>query len=557
MDNILVKIEKRGAESVALVTNAGAAPVRPGEIAVLSVDHGYSPDAPIYGEGYQMLSQYRGTVGAPRNITYLSDKDHYRLPQRDGFNTVYNLFTVKTAEGNCDLYVFTSCRRFNGKIQWNEETLEMVLDLENVEIAPGETVETEYFTVMKDVDSSFAFSETGRLISAHHPKRALPERPAGWCSWYCFGPKVTKDDVDRNTDFISKNLPELKYIQIDDGYQEYMGDWLYVSPKFGDLGSVLAKINENGCESAIWVAPFIAQAESRVFREHPEYFVKDEKGAPLSSGEFTYEGWRYGPWYMLDGVNPGARGYLTHVFRTMREKMNIKYFKLDANVWGCFKNGVRYRDDATSVEAYREGMEAIFEGAGEDAVILGCNAPMWPSIGSVNAMRISGDLARDIKTIRMLSQEITLRGWMNGVFWVNDPDVFTVINQRGSDLTDNEIRIHKCLMFVSGGMMLSGDDMTEYTKENLRDAEILLGTPDAAPEVDRFDTSVVRIRDGGGEYVGIFNVTDDEKEFSVDARGAEFGESIWGLRSVRAENGVVKITLPARDADVIRFFASN
>ncbi|MBR6915354.1 MAG: alpha-galactosidase, partial [Clostridia bacterium] len=544
-------------ESVALVTNAGAAPVRPGEIAVLSVDHGYSPDAPIYGEGYQMLSQYRGTVGAPRNITYLSDKDHYRLPQRDGFNTVYNLFAVKTAEGNCDLYVFTSCRRFNGKIQWNEETLEMVLDLENVEIAPGETVETEYFTVMKDVDSSFAFSETGRLISAHHPKRALPERPAGWCSWYCFGPKVTKDDVDRNTDFISKNLPELKYIQIDDGYQEYMGDWLYVSPKFGDLGSVLAKINENGCESAIWVAPFIAQAESRVFREHPEYFVKDEKGAPLSSGEFTYEGWRYGPWYMLDGVNPGARGYLTHVFRTMREKMNIKYFKLDANVWGCFKNGVRFRDGATSVEAYREGMEAIFEGAGEDAVILGCNAPMWPSIGSVNAMRISGDLARDIKTIRMLSQEITLRGWMNGVFWVNDPDVFTVINQRGSDLTDNEIRIHKCLMFVSGGMMLSGDDMTEYTKENLRDAEILLGTPDAAPEVDRFDTSVVRIRDGGGEYVGIFNVTDDEKEFSVDARGAEFGESIWGLRSVRAENGVVKITLPARDADVIRFFASN
>ncbi len=243
MNDINVKIEKRGAESVALITNNGAAPVKPGEIAVLSVAHGYAPDALIYGEGYQMLSQYRGTVGAPRNITYLSDKDHYKLPQRDGFNTVYNLFAVKTEEGKCDLYVFTSCRRFNGKIQWNEETLEMVLDLEDVGIAPGETLEGEFFTVMKDVDSSAAFREAGKLISAHHPKRSLSERPAGWCSWYCFGPKVTKDDVDRNTDFISKNLPELKYIQIDDGYQEYMGDWLYVSPKFGDLDSVLAKIN--------------------------------------------------------------------------------------------------------------------------------------------------------------------------------------------------------------------------------------------------------------------------------------------------------------------------
>ncbi len=254
---------------------------------------------------------------------------------------------------------------------------------------------------------------------------------------------------------------------------------------------------------------------------------------------------------MLDGTNPGARGYLTHVFRTMREEKNIKYFKLDANVWGCFKNGVRYRPDATSVEAYREGMKAIFEGAGDDAVILGCNAPMWPSIGAVNAMRISGDLARDIKTIRMLSQEIVLRGWMNGVFWVNDPDVFTVINQRGSELTENELRIHKSLMFVSGGMMLSGDDMTAYTRENLRDAMILLGTPDAAPEVDCFDTSVVRISDRFARYVGIFNTSDEERVFRVAAPGAAAAESIWGQRSVRVEDGSFAVTLPPRDADVL------
>ncbi|MBR6289884.1 MAG: alpha-galactosidase [Clostridia bacterium] len=552
MSKLNVELKETGGEYLVRLVNNGCETVRERDVAVLSVRHGYAPETEIYGEGYQMLSQYLGTVAEPRNITYLSDKDHYRMPQRDGFHTVYNLFAVKTGDGRCDMYLFTSCRRFNGKIQWNGETLEMVLDLENVPVAPGETLDAEYISVMRDVPVSDAFRRAGEMISARHPKKALAERPAGWCSWYCFGPKVTKDDVDRNTDFMSKNLPEMKYVQIDDGYQEFMGDWLYVSDKFGDLGSVLHKINENGCESAIWVAPFIAQAESRVYREHPEYFVQGEDGRPLSSGEFTYEGWRYGPWYMLDGTNPATQAHLTHVFSVMRNEMNIKYFKLDANVWGCFPNGRRYREDATSVEAYREGMEAIFRGAGEDAVVLGCNAPMWPSVGSVNAMRISGDLARDIKTIRMLQKEITLRGWMHNVFWVNDPDVFTLINQRGSDLGENEIRIHKSLMFMSGGMMLSGDDMTSYTAENVREAKLLLSSPDKTPEADCFDTTVSRLDGDGCEYVGIFNTSDTEKEFTVDARGATAAESVWGQAAPVLSGGFIRKTLGPRDADVLR-----
>ena len=552
MKNITVWLESREDEFAIFVKNDGDEPVAPGLLTVFSAEKEYAPDSPIYGEGYQMLSQYRGTYSAPKTCTYYSDRDHYRIPEDEGYHTVYNLLSVKTADGLCDTYAFTSCRRFNGKIRWNEEIVEMVLDFENVTLSPGQTVEAERIAILRGEEPSSVMGKIGGLISKNHKKLPIDARPSGWCSWYCFGPQVTEADVENNTEYISKNAPEMKYIQIDDGYQEYMGDWLYVSDKFGDLDPVLKKINDNGCESAIWVAPFIAQAESRVFREHPDYFVQDEDGKPLSSGKFTFEGWRYGPWYMLDGTNPGARGYLEHVFSTMRNEKNIKYFKLDANVWGCFKNGVRYRRGATSVEAYREGMEAIIRGAGEGAVILGCNAPMWPSIGVVNAMRISGDLARDRKAIRMLLQEIPLRGWMNGVLWVNDPDVFTVSNQRGSELPENELRLHKCLMFVSGGMMLSGDDMTGYTEENLKDAKILLSAPDAAPEVDPFDTSVVRIEGESGSYIGLFNPSDGEKTFSVDARGATGGESIWGLRSVRAEDGAITVTIPPCDADVLR-----
>lgn len=126
----------------------------------------------------------------------------------------------------------------------------------------------------------------------------------------------------------------LKYIQIDDGYQPHMGDWLSVTDKFnGGIRKICAVIKKAGFEPAIWVAPFIAEEGSKLFGEHPDWFVTDGEGKPLASDRVSFGGWRCGPWYMLDGTHPGARAYLTHVFRVMKEEWGIHYFKLDANMW--------------------------------------------------------------------------------------------------------------------------------------------------------------------------------------------------------------------------------
>lgn len=77
-----------------------------------------------------------------------------------------------------------------------------------------------------------------------------------------------------------RELPDFRFVQIDDGYQAYMGDWLTVRPAFGDLDGLLRTIREQGGEAAIWVAPFIAEASSALLREHPEFFVHDEEGRP-------------------------------------------------------------------------------------------------------------------------------------------------------------------------------------------------------------------------------------------------------------------------------------
>ena len=74
--------------------------------------------------------------------------------------------------------------------------------------------------------------------------------------------KVTAKQVLDNLDVIAKAIPGLKYIQIDDGYQPAMGDWLLTGAAFGGgVQDVLKQIRNKGFEPAIWIAPFIAEKD--------------------------------------------------------------------------------------------------------------------------------------------------------------------------------------------------------------------------------------------------------------------------------------------------------
>jgi alpha-galactosidase len=159
----------------------------------------------------------------------------------------------------------------------------------------------------------------------------------------------------------------------------------------------------------------------------------------------------------------------------MRREWGCTYFKLDATYWGTLPGGHRYDPKATRVEAYRRGMEAIRRGAG-DALIMGCNHPIWPSLGLVHASRSSLDIERSWASFTGIGRENLLRGWQNGRLWWNDPDCVVlhdggsrdVMDAGGKPTTsgrvpDNEYQFHATLIYATGGMLLSGDDLTRIT----------------------------------------------------------------------------------------------
>ena len=467
--------------------NKGTATVRVKSVRLFTMDLTRWAKAPLYGEGFQMLSQTGGTPEEPIPLGGYTDAEHYRLPQPDGATTAYGMLILMPAAHDVTVFAFTSCRRFSGKFCLFPDRTDVILDTEGLELAPGATWNLEDFVMLEGDDRARLLDELAAHIRRNHPPLLFKAPPTGWCSWYCFGPDVTEKQVLDNLDVIAASVPELRYVQIDDGYERAMGDWLETGTAFGGgVQGVLKKIREKGFEPAIWVGPFIAEAASQVFQNHPDWFIKDAEGKPLPSDKVTFGGWRHGPWYALDGTHPEVQQHLESVFRTMREEWGCTYFKLDANFWGAMHGGHFHDPHATRIEAYRRGMTAILRGAGSDSFLLGCNHPIWPSFGLIHGSRSSNDISRDWNTFAHTARENLSRNWQNGQLWWNDPDCAVLTGS----LTDDEFQFHATALYATGGMLLSGDDLTQLPPGRLKILKKLLPPTGVAA---RFDDETLRI----------------------------------------------------------------
>jgi alpha-galactosidase len=154
------------------------------------------------------------------------------------------------------------------------------------------------------------------------------------------------------------------------------------------------------------MAPFMASKNSTLFHEHPEWFLRDAHEKPVQVG-LTWEGRPFA----LDTSHPELLRWLTDIVRMVRT-WGFSYLKLDFLYAGALP-GRRYLDIPRE-EAYRNALRVIREAAG-DAYILGCGAPIIPSLGLVDGLRIGPDVTPY---------------WVNKPFveWLNNPSDASSVN---------------------------------------------------------------------------------------------------------------------------------
>jgi alpha-galactosidase len=570
---IELTMDWRDAYGRSRVTNRTSRAIRVKEVVLFDVDLAMPSGTTLYGEGFQMLTQTGGTLGAPVDFSQYTDAKHYRISEAEQARSFYGLVTLTPPGQATTLCAFTACARFSGRFRLSAGRAEgardepiagntaayrlaAVVDTEGLPLGPGETWELEELMVRNGADRGRLLDELGDALRRHHPpliapgaaQGRYPSPPTGWCSWYCFGPRVTAQQVLDNLDAIAGRYPTLRYVQIDDGYQSAMGDWLVTGTAFGgNVRTVLDQIRRRGFEPAIWVAPFIAEAESAVFKEHADWFVTDTDGVPLRSDRVTFGGWRRGPWYVLDGTHPAVQNHFAQLFKTMREEWGCTYFKLDANFWGAIHGGVFHDRRATRVEAYRRGMQAIVRGAGE-AFLLGCNHPIWPSLGLVHGSRSSNDIKRSWDRVMTTARQNLSRNWQNGRLWWNDPDAVVL----SGELTDAECRFHATAMCASGGMVLSGDDLTALPPARAAMLRQLLPPSGVAAVFDDETLRVGHVRVADAHLICLFNWDDVARTLTVTLPSAVTVTDQWTGQSLGRREGLLAIEMEPRSARLLR-----
>lgn len=257
-----------------------------------------------------------------------------------------------------------------------------------------------------------ALERFGDLFGARAGARVATPPPRVWCTWYRYFEEVTAADVHENIDAIDASGLPVDVIQIDDGWSLGTGSWTRRNPRFGDLDGVVGRIRDGGRRAGIWLAPFSVGAGSELAGAHPDWLTGP---AGHNWGDDLVG---------LDLTHPGVREHLTEVFTGLRE-LGVDYLKLDFLYSGAVP-AERHDRDADGIAAYRSGLRLIREVMGESAYLLGCGAPILPSVGIVDAMRVSPDTfheggedgSQGLRG-RMSTQA---RAWQDGRLWTTDPD---------------------------------------------------------------------------------------------------------------------------------------
>lgn len=211
-----------------------------------------------------------------------------------------------------------------------------------------------------------------------------------WCSWYSLYTAIDEHSLTNIFDDLH-GLP-FDVLQIDDGWQVAIGDW-QANPKFPTgMASLAEKIKATGRKAGLWLAPLLLVPSSRTYRDHPDWILRDDRGRPVPAGFNWGE-----PLFALDTTHPGVLAWLEALMKTVRG-WGYSYIKLDFLYAGALP-GKRHIDMPREA-AYRHGLNVLRLAMGSDVYFLACGAPILPSLGLCDAMRIGTDVAAEWESYR-------------------------------------------------------------------------------------------------------------------------------------------------------------
>ena len=351
-------------------------------------------------------------------------------------------------------------------------------DVEGLALTAGQEYEIFDIAIIKgnmdDVMDKYFFDFVGC-------KKPAIEHLSGYTSWYNYFQNISEDIILRDLNGLDRASEEVNIFQVDDGYQQAVGDWLLIDEKKFPNGMkyIADEIHKKGYKAGIWLAPFSAQVSSKLANEHPDWLLRHNRNGKKMLG---CQGW--GGAYTIDIYNPEAREYIMKVFDVVLNEWGFDMVKLDFLYSQC----IEPRNGKTRGEIMCDGVDLLREACG-DKWILGCGVPIGACMGIFDACRISCDASKNwqftlkgnlsvnalVSSIRIncenpSSQNAIIntifRNHLDGRAFCNDPDVF-FLRDININYTMDQKLLHGKINSVCGNVLFVSDNAGDFDDERI------------------------------------------------------------------------------------------
>jgi alpha-galactosidase len=141
-----------------------------------------------------------------------------------------------------------------------------------------------------------------------------------------------------------------------------------------------------------------------------------------------------------------------------------------------------------------------------------------------------------------------MRNWQNARLWWNDPDAIVLTGE----LPEEEYRFHATAIYATGGMILSGDDLTAISKNRLAMLRKLQPPTAVAARFadDRLQVGIVDLKNR--QAVCLLNAQETAQSLSFNLPRSGRVRELWTEEDLgRREAGPMTMTLPARSGRVL------
>ena len=592
------------------IENTSSEPIALGKATVLETD-GLTD---FSGPGDEVVELALPGRNARRPVRRVNDPD-LRGETGRTVGTVKTLYCNRT-RGHSALVGFVSFGRIQTEVEreWREDgvigALRVSCDFAGWELAPGETVPLETFVLTTGPDPHALLEDWAENAAAACDARVWEDAPIGWLGWSwvdAFNSETYEDVVLRNLEAVRRRLAGFGvnycWISIGNLAMGYPGAWLdWNYENFPNGPEYLRRrLDELGVKWGLWCGPFwMCEAVTEGMAELEDGLLRNEDG----SLHVSLEHWRYGEagklpveerpcLYALDTGRPAARDFLRETFAVYRA-WGVRYYMIDFLYAGagiiCNPDAPRPGDPEMlpGPEAFRAGLQAIREGAGDDTYLLASTGPTVQTAGYADGVRVGNDFGegRAIEPgcfFYPASYVINNPGFWTGacyalqnmatawythrrLYLADSGNVLTV----DQPLSLSDARIAATIHALSGGPSMIGDDVDRMSDARLALIKKTLPRPrDVARPVDLFDTPAPdypkvfhrRVSTPACEHdvVAVFNFGEDLLREPVDLAELDLDEDedylvweFWNEAYVGRARGTLEAVVPPGQVCVYR-----